>query len=183
MGSVTVSDTTPNTGESITLSTTVRNSGSASSASTTLRWYRSANSQISSFDSQVGTDSVSGLSAGGSGSESITISGPSTAGTYYYGACVDSVSGESSTGDNCSSGRLVTVSSSGGGGGNACMVGNTIAIGSSCTVGSSTLTVVSSGCVTYSAFGSGTICSVSFSLNGLEGNRNSDGSFTITAIP
>ena len=112
---VLVSDSTPNAGQSITLSTTVRNSGGASSSLTTLRWYRSDNSTISSSDTQIGTDSVSSLSAGGSGSESITVTAPNTTGTYYYGACVDSVSGETSTSDNCSSGRLVTVISSGGG--------------------------------------------------------------------
>ena len=35
------------------------------------------------------------------------------AGTYYYGACVESDSGESNTGNNCSSGVGVTVSASG----------------------------------------------------------------------
>ena len=42
--------------------------------------------------------------------ESIDLTAPSSAGTYYYGACVDSVTGESSTTNNCSSGVSVTVS-------------------------------------------------------------------------
>ena len=53
---------------------------------------------------------MSGISAGGSGDESIDLTAPDTPGTYYYGACVDSVSGESDTTNNCSSGVAVTVS-------------------------------------------------------------------------
>ena len=38
------------------------------------------------------------------------IDSPTSAGTYYYGACVDSVTGESDTGNNCSTGVEVIVS-------------------------------------------------------------------------
>ncbi len=110
VGSPSVDDSSPTTGASFTLSATVRNQGSGSSAATTLRYYRSADSSISSSDTAVGTDSVGGLSASGTSPESISVTAPSTAGTYYYGACVDSVSGESSTSNNCSSGIAVTVS-------------------------------------------------------------------------
>ena len=106
----TVDDSSLERGDSFTLSATVRNGGDASSASTTLRYYRSTDSTITSSDTSVGTGSVSGLSAGGSGDESIDLTAPSTAGTYYYGACVDSVSGESDTTNNCSSAVTVTVS-------------------------------------------------------------------------
>ena len=41
--------------------------------------------------------------------ESISLTAPSTAETYYYGACVDAVSGEPDTGNNCSSAARVTV--------------------------------------------------------------------------
>ena len=60
---------------------------------------------------EVGTDAVGALAAGTS-SESITLtapSPPSTAGTYYYGACVDAVTGESDTTDNCSGSVTVEV--------------------------------------------------------------------------
>ena len=105
----TVDDSTPETGDSFTLSATVRNRGNASSASTTLRYYRSSDSTITTSDTQVGTDSVSGLSSSGSSSESISLTAPSTAGTYYYGACVDSVSDESVFTNNCSGSVTVTV--------------------------------------------------------------------------
>ena len=76
------------------LSATVRNRGNGSADATTLRYYRSSNATISTGDTQVGTDTVSGLAAGASGNESISLTAPSSAGTYYYGACVDSVAGE-----------------------------------------------------------------------------------------
>ena len=110
VGTPSVDDSSPEVGASFALSATVSNQGSASSVSTTLRYYRSTDSIISSSDTAVGTDSVSGLSASGTSPESISVTAPSTAGTYYYGACVDSVTGESNTGNNCSSGVAVTVS-------------------------------------------------------------------------
>ena len=82
-------------GESFTLSAVVRNEGDETSATTTLRYYRSSDATISASDTQVGTDTVSALSASGASDESISLTAPATAGTYYYGACVDPVSGES----------------------------------------------------------------------------------------
>ena len=106
-----VSDSSPNAGGSFTLSATVRNQGNGLSASTTLRYYRSPDATISTSDTAVGTDAVGGLAASGTSAESISLTAPSTAGTYYYGACVDPVSGESATGNNCSDSRVVTVRS------------------------------------------------------------------------
>ena len=109
VGSPSVSDNTLTTGQSFTLSATVRNQGTGSSAATTLRYYRSSNSTISTSDTEIGTDTVNGLSASGTSAESISLNAPSSAGTYYYGACVESVSGESDTGNNCSDAVRVTV--------------------------------------------------------------------------
>ena len=70
----------------------MRNQGNSSSTFTTLRYYRSTDSNITSSDTSVGTDSVSGLNSSGSSDESISLTVSSTtSGTYYYGACVDSV--------------------------------------------------------------------------------------------
>ena len=104
-----VSDATPLTEDSIVFTATVRNRGTTASTATTLRYYRSEDRTISSSDSEVGTVAVSALAAATSSEQSISLTAPSTAGTYYYGACVDSVSGESDTGNNCSSGVRVTV--------------------------------------------------------------------------
>ncbi len=105
----TVSNSSPTAGASFTLRATVRNQGTGQSAAATLRWYRSSNATISTRDSQVGTDPVSSLSASRTSAESISLRAPSTAGTYYYGACVESVSDESDPGNNCSSAVTVTV--------------------------------------------------------------------------
>ena len=78
-------------GSPSTLSATVRNQGNGLSASTTLRYYRSTDAMISTSDTAVGTGAVSSLSASGTSAESISLTAPSTAGTYYYGACVDPV--------------------------------------------------------------------------------------------
>ena len=101
-------------GAGFTLSVTVRNQGGTRSASTTLRYYRSVDAAISTGDTEEGTDSVFGLSAGRSGSESIRLTAPNSPGTYYYGACVEPVSGESDTANNCSAGVALTAESGGG---------------------------------------------------------------------
>ena len=44
---------------------------------------------------------------------SIDLTAPASTGTYYYGACVESVSGESRTDNNCSSAVTVTVGDGG----------------------------------------------------------------------
>ena len=106
----TVTNSSPTAGASFTLSATVRNQGTGGAGSTTLRYYRSTDATVSTGDTQVGTDPVSSLSASRTSSESISLSAPSTTGTYYYGACVESVSDESDTGNNCSSAVTVTVS-------------------------------------------------------------------------
>ena len=111
-----VDDASPDAGDRIVVRATVRNRGDANSAATVLRWYRSTNSTISDNDTGVGTDSVSGLAPSSTSPESIRVTVPSEAGTYYYGGCVDSVSGESSTTNNCSEGARVDVLDGGGGG-------------------------------------------------------------------
>ncbi len=105
----TVSESAPAAGATFTLSATVRNQGNGRSDSTTLRYYQSTDSTITTGDTEVGTDSVSGLDASDSGDESVSLDVPSTSGTYYYGACVEAVSGESNTTNNCSAAVAVTV--------------------------------------------------------------------------
>ena len=96
-------------GESFTLTATVRNVGDSASAATFLRYYRSTDATISGADTEVGTDAVDALSASGTSAESITLTAPSTAGTYYYGACADAVADETETANNCSAAVAVTV--------------------------------------------------------------------------
>ena len=105
----TVSDSAPAAGDQFTLNATVRNQGNGPSSFTTLRYYQSTDSTITTADTAVGTDSVSGLNASATSAESISVTAPSTAGAYYYGACVDSVTDESDTTNNCSVAVTVTV--------------------------------------------------------------------------
>ena len=109
VGAPTVSTSSPTAGGSFTLSVTVRNQGNGASSSTTLRYYQSADSTITTGDTAIGTDSVSSLDASSSGDESTGLTAPSTPGTYYYGACVNAVSDESDTQNNCSDAVAVTV--------------------------------------------------------------------------
>ena len=105
-----VSDSSPTSGATFSLSAAVRNDGDGAAAATTLRYYRSTDATITTADSSVGTDAVGGLAAAATSSESIDLTAPSAPGTYYYGACVDAVTGESDTTNNCSSAVSVTVS-------------------------------------------------------------------------
>ena len=107
-----VSEASPGAGETFTFTATVRNQGAVRSDATTLRFYRSSNTAISAADGPVGVDSVGVLAASAASSESISVTAPSSAGTYYYGACVEPVSGETGTANNCSSAVRVTVSDS-----------------------------------------------------------------------
>ena len=104
-----VSDARPDPGVTFTFSATVRNLGDSASASSTLRYYRSSDATVSSADTQVGTDPVTSLGTADSSAQSATLTAPPTSGTYYYGACVDPVEGESDTADNCSEAVEVTV--------------------------------------------------------------------------
>ena len=52
---------------------------------------------------------MANLAVGGTSLQSIVLSAPSATGTYYYGGCVDSVSDEGDTANNCSGSVAVTV--------------------------------------------------------------------------
>ena len=115
-----VSDSNPVEGGRFTLRVTVGNFGHAVSAATTLRYYLSTDATISSADTQVGTNAVGAVEAHHTSQESIDVTAPATAGTYYYGACADGVAGEFDTTNNCSNEVMrvdVSEPATGGGGG------------------------------------------------------------------
>ena len=165
-----------------TLSATVRNQGIGPSGSTTLRYYRSSDSTISTNDTEVETISLEALTAGGRVTASVLLRAPSSRGTYYYGACVDSVSGESDTGNNCSAGVRVEVGSTG----PACTVGQLLSPGEFCTVvipgfslTDNRFRVTSDGRGCYEV-----LCvDGSLSLNGFVATKQSDGRWRIDALP
>ena len=110
--SVSHSQPTPNLIFSLTV--TVRNRGDGPSPATTVSYYRATSPTIidnpSAGNTQVGTtDSVSTLEASDSTDLTVNLTAPSSTGTYYFGACVKTVSGESNTQNNCSSSVAVTV--------------------------------------------------------------------------
>ena len=109
VSSPSVSDDSLGPAESFTFSINVHNRGEGESEPTTLRYYRSSNATITTSDTQVGTDAVGTLAASGSSSESIELTASSTPGTWYYGACVDVVAGETSATNNCSESVQVVV--------------------------------------------------------------------------
>ena len=104
-----LSDAVVDPGETFSLETAVRNRGGAASAATTLRYYRSSDASISTSDAEEGTDAVGALAAGADGAGSLTLSAPTTPGTYYYGACADAVPEETNTANNCSAAVALTV--------------------------------------------------------------------------
>ena len=96
-------------GESVTVAATVSNQGNGSAAGTTVRFYRSSDAKIDSNDLSVGSNQAVGSLAAG---DTSTVSATDTlalAGTHYYGACVDAVSGESNVSNNCSPAVKVTI--------------------------------------------------------------------------
>ncbi len=95
--------------ESITIYVTVRNSGGVNSDSTQIKYYRSSDAAITSSDSVVSTGNVEAINPSGSTDKTMVINAPSTAGTYYYGAIVGTVTGEINTSNNTSTGVRVDV--------------------------------------------------------------------------
>ncbi len=108
VSSPTPSDSNPVGGTAFTLSATVQNQGTGASAATTLRYYRSTDATITASDTEEATGAVGGLPASLSYVGSAELTAPTTPGTYYYGACVDAVTGESDTTNNCSSSVQIT---------------------------------------------------------------------------
>ena len=88
---------------------TVHNQGAGGAAAATLRYYRSTDGTITTSDTEVGTDAVGTRLPSTNYAGTIKLTAPTTPGTYYYGACVDAVSGESDTTNNCSTSASLVV--------------------------------------------------------------------------
>ena len=96
------SDREPDPDDSFGFSVTVHNRGKGPAPSTSLRYYLSDDSQVTTNDTQLDVDSLAQLPASRGTTMSVDLTAPSQAGTYYYGACVDPVPGESNAQNNCS---------------------------------------------------------------------------------
>ena len=102
-------------GETVMATFTLRNRGNAASPPTTIRVMGSDDATISTADTEINSGRIDGLPAGGESPIEVSLTLPQDAsGTFYLGLCVDPVSGESDTSNNCSTGVRVTVGGSGG---------------------------------------------------------------------
>ena len=106
-----VSDSTLAFEQPFTLRAMVRNQGGGEPEPTVLFYYSSTDATITSDDTQISADVVSLEETSNVVTKSLSLTAPAEAGTYYYGACVQSVSGEHNTDNNCSDAVRVTVSS------------------------------------------------------------------------
>ncbi|MCI5144134.1 MAG: hypothetical protein D3923_01090, partial [Candidatus Electrothrix sp. AR3] len=96
-------------GQSFNISATAKNQGMATAASTTMRYYLSADAVITTTDNQIGTDAVGQLAINETSLESTASTAPIAEGSYYVGACLDALSNESASNNNCSSGVEIEV--------------------------------------------------------------------------
>ncbi len=98
-------------GESATFTFHVRNQGTIASGATRIRAMRSPNPIISGRDTEIRSYSLASLRAKQERAFPLTISvdAGSAPGTIYIGLCVDAVTDESNTRNNCSDGARLTI--------------------------------------------------------------------------
>ena len=96
-------------GEKFKLYATLRNQGTGESTATRIRYYRSTDEVISTQDTQLASANRDPLAANATIRRYLAVTAPTIPGTYYYGVCVDSVTDESDTANNCSLAVSVTV--------------------------------------------------------------------------
>ena len=100
----------PVIGGRLTFETEVDNLGSATAGPTALRFYRSTDATVTRSDTEFATVWLWPLSS----LRSVTVRGwvtaPSSKAVLYFGACVDTVAGETATTNNCSAALKVEVS-------------------------------------------------------------------------
>ena len=106
---VSVNRTTLHPGDTFRLETLIRNHGTAASTPATLSYYLSPDDTISRADTEIQTETLPRIAAGGTLERSVHLTAPDTPGTYYYGVCVNTVATEADTTHNCSSATAITV--------------------------------------------------------------------------
>ena len=121
-----VDESSPEAGEAFGFVATVHNQGDAQSAVTTVRYLRSTNSTITTADALQGTEAVGPRDPNTNYVATVRLTAPAAVGTYYYGACVDGVPGESDRANNCSESVEVKVLAQGDGTGGGGLVRPTV---------------------------------------------------------
>ena len=94
-------------GDTFNLTAAVQNNGEAPSGVAGIRWYRSSDSVIDVGDTELVRDTLHSAIAAGA-TRSISRNTVGEAGTFYYGACLFGVRGETNTTNNCSAGVAVS---------------------------------------------------------------------------
>ena len=107
--SVTVDKSNLAPSENFTLSITVGNQGSGESSATTLRYYKWDEIAEEWKHIPDKTSDIESLSTDDTSSQSISLTAPNSAGPHYYSACVDEVTNESNTSNNCAKYATITV--------------------------------------------------------------------------
>ena len=107
---VSINRTTLHPGDTFRLETVIRNHGEAAATPSTLSYYLSSDDNtISTEDTEIQTETLPRIAAGGTLERSVHLTAPDTPGTYYYGVCVNTVAAEADTTHNCSSATAITV--------------------------------------------------------------------------
>ena len=107
--SVRVNKTTVAPGETFRLHAVVKNQGEADASAITARYYQSTDETISATDAELSTATLGLIAVDGTNEPSVQLTAPDTPGIYYYGICVDEVTDETDTNNNCSVAVAVTV--------------------------------------------------------------------------
>ena len=107
--SINANKTTVKPGENFHISVVIGNQGEIDATATVLRFYLSTDETISTADTEVHTATLPIIGADATRQQSRQFTAHATPGTYYYGVCVDTITGESDTANNCSVAVAVTV--------------------------------------------------------------------------
>ncbi|MEM7704389.1 MAG: CARDB domain-containing protein [Pseudomonadota bacterium] len=96
-------------GESFSVTTQISNSGAGASPATALRFYLSNDATIDTSDTEIGSSMIAGIMAGQTLPNTSSIQAPESDGSFFFGACVDTVDGESNSANNCSASVPLTI--------------------------------------------------------------------------
>ena len=88
-------------GGTFTLHTRLENEGDGEAEATTLRAYRSEDITITTSDTELATKEIDAHAPGDITHHEFDLTVPDSPGTYYFGSCVDAVTDESDTTNNC----------------------------------------------------------------------------------
>ena len=95
--------------QAFTINATTSNQGDGPSTASTLRFYLSGDDIITIEDSPLGEDAVTALLPGSTSEHNLAVTAPVDTGAYWVGACIDAITGEADTSNQCSPGVPIVV--------------------------------------------------------------------------